>query len=691
MEAGENLNAEGVEKEDEQTGIANIKYWISCLDAATEAARVSREQARRAWNEYLAGAKKNQAAALDIKTEGQARYPIFWSCVQTMQPAIYSRTPIPIAVKAIEEINDPAANLAAILAERLGRHLLRACPYDRAQYASRDSFIIGGKTSARVRFDSDYDEEGNGDSCIELVPLYEDDYLHTPNARNDSEIDWIAYRALMTKEDVEERFDTENETYSTQIKYSSAKTKEKKEEDTSEGKGQQAQYATIWEIWDKRKKRVYWYGEGCNDKFLDDRPDPYELNGFFPSAPFMLGTCGPDDMYPVPNFIQLEPMLMQLHGMARRLRQLIRASRRKGFADANYPELESLGDDADEGEWIFIKNFAQLLGQGGIEKLVQFFPTREYAQAISELAAQIQLIESKVFELLGIPDILRGVSDPEETAAAQQLKGKFLSLRFSSIQREFQRLNRDELEKMIDLALKMFPDQKLAQIFGVPFMPPEQLQVLPQAVAILKNDQERLIRIDIQTDSTITMNQNAEIEQMNYLAKTLLDGLGAMTKADPVWAPVMAETIIMTIASLQQGKKIEGLLRQAALQAAQPKPEQQDSGAIRAQASIQTATIKAQSDLQKTQMQTATKEKELAIQQQKHTAEAQIEGLRTQLESMKADFEQTMKALEVAHDQKLDKLYLELDAYKVKMDEKEKLLEEMRLRKEQAESGADLD
>lgn len=700
-------------KSPERDGKPNIKFWLSQLEAARSAAKPSIDATRDAWAEYLGSDTKLPTEKGSTKQRG-ARNPVFWASIRMIKPGVYSRTPIPLAEKIFDSLPDPIARRGCIYLERLAVHLMRSVAFDRVQYTTCDHFLLGGRTTNRVLIESevsstpkkDYytqtqvpgpdgqpqvvwvapsgeplqpdaelyqDEQGyyveSADEnlehvCVQLVPIHFEDILHTPNARHWEEIDWIAFRSLLTRREAEERFGKE---IAADLKFSAITDGEN--ENKAADNALPTEYATIWEIWDKSKKQVYWYCEGSTDDFVDIKDDPYNLVGFFPCPSFMLGTVGPDHLYAVPDYIQLKPFIDALHGLAERVRRLVKSTKRRGVFDASIPELKDLDSQAGEGEFIGVNNFAgQITGKGGLETVVQFFPVEKLVDAVQELTQVQQMYEDKFYESYGVPDILRGVSDPEETAAAQQQKGQFLSLRFSHIQKEFQRLNRDDIELMCDLALKAFPEEKLMDIMGVRLDDPNEQMMWPQVLALLRDDEERKIRIDIETDSTITMNQNAEIEQRSYLAKTLFEGLQAISQTEQsnrTMLPVAMQTLLYVVRGLQQGKQIEESLEQglqAALQSQQPEP---DPAMQKAQKDIQIAQVKAQADI--------------AVQNAKTQADIYREDRKAlhdmQLEQADAAHQQQLKQLEADLKLLQAKLSFALEGQKASNDSETKRME----------------
>lgn len=721
----EAASADGLEK-------PNIKYWISQLDAAEDAAKESRKLAKRAWNEYLR--VDTTKTTDDNRASNAVFFPLYWASVRMIQPAIYSRTPIPVAEKMFKNLDDNIGRLAATSLEQLASFLTRSTAFDRVQYATRDDYIHAGKATNRVFFESEIEEkteeiyytpvqmadpqnpqgqpvtvyvdsqgkqpepgaellqdaegkiyaesrtEALKQVGVELLPVYDYDILHNPNARHEAEITFRAFRTPMMKEDAVKRFGKE---LADKLKYSTLKRDEEEENEDKGGKNAMPDlYAEVWEIWDKRTKSVYWVDRRYSKEILDSKPDPYKLKDFFPCPAFMLGTVGNQHMYVTPDHTQLEPIIQQVHAMSRRLKGLIRATRRKGIADIQLEELGRLAEDADEGDFLFLDKFVELIGDGGLEKLIKFFPTKEFVAAASEMAQVLQLYEQKFYDLYGIPDILRGVSDPQETASAQQLKGKFLSLRFSTVQREFQRLVRDDIELMCDLALRMFPQQKLMDIIGVNFWKSEEKPLWGQVYLLLQNDQDRAVRINIETDSTITMNQNADIEQRNYLAKTIFEGVAQIAQAgqaNPALMPLLMETLLLVVGGLQKGKDLEATARKvltASLQAQQQpqQPPPPDPKMAQVQMQMQKNQMDAQLAGQKLQMAQAElqfKGQQLQVELQKIAASADNERTRTALDAQIAQFNSQLESMKFG----LDQQYLELDM-------KERFLTEARLQQE---------
>lgn len=706
----------------------DVKFRISQIERAKERSKPYWALVNESWDEYLGPDAKRKGADSELKSSSGTRYPWFWSSVNTRQPALYSQTPIPQAEKAFTEEDDKIAKLAAIAHEDLAEYMMKSCDFDDTQYSTRDNFLIAARGTNRVVLESSFkdkvvkeyyapqqippqpgqppspqpqyqwvnnvgevlqtpeqlaqlqqDDQGYyinktleelERACIDLVSVHTEDILHNPDARKWREMKWVAFRNRMTRQDVRKRFDKEAKTFSDKLVYlDDAKDENREAKERSEGT------TSIWEMWCLDTKSVYWIDENYKEDFLDSKPDPYKLARFFPCSPFIVGTCGPDSLYPVPDFIQMKSLINQMHAMADRFRRLLKASKVVGLADGSVPELQAI-EDAGDAVILIVQKFQELIvGKGGLENLVQFFPTDKLMAAATNLANAINLYETKCNEFYGTPDILRGSSDPTETAAAQQLKGQYTSLRFSFYQKEFQRLVRDDIEMMCDLALKIFPADKLREIMGVRFWKAEDQALWPQVLTLLKDDQDRKIRINIETDSTITMNQNFEAEKRNYLAKTVFEGLSAVAKASGENEAFMVPTLqvlMLVVQGLKKGKEVEDSLRQMIAKLTAPKPQGPPPRDYEGE----------KIDLDKQEL--AYKQQALAIEQQQKGDKTAIEAEKARLQAENDSLKHELKAVELANQQEIALKDHELEQTKVILSEREKMLTELRLQREEA-------
>jgi hypothetical protein len=121
---------------------------------------------------------------------------------------------------------------------------------------------------------------------------------------------------------------------------------------------------------------------------------------------------------------------------------------------------------------------------------------------------------------MGISDIMRGATNPHETATAQRIKGTMGVGRLSDQKQNVANFVRDLLRLKAEIVAKNFDARTLTQMTGE--------EVTPEVEAILRSDFARTCSIDIETDSTVDLDETMEQESN---AKILMAMQGIMTGA----------------------------------------------------------------------------------------------------------------------------------------------------------------
>jgi hypothetical protein len=703
--------------DDPQRGKMRSAVWFhKFIKSAKDASKKYWRDGRDAWNEYLCTQAQVETAS-SLRIQARKKYRIYWSSVRSMQPAFYCRTPQIVASRMFD-VDDPVARVACTLAERLGQHLLKGGEFDATMSAVRDDFIMTERATARVYFEADIQQEqiqqeiAEGVDGIEppeqfedvlksikvcTLPTCFDDIIHTPYAKHWDEISELGWRVPMTKDAFTKRF---GEKKAGLVRFSQQMNEQdgayRLESGTTEqveanmdGSTQAADAVTwVWEIWCKLTKKVYWVSDQYNDGFLDVKDDPYELVGFFPLAPFIIGTKPDKSMYPVPMYVPLRPLIEQLHSLINKIFDLIAAVRRRAIADGGCEDLIAAINNLDDNEVIAVQNFAQIVEKGGIANLIQYLPVQELSNAIVELQGLTAVFKNEFFEFSGVPDLLRGSSDPIETAAAQQQKGNFLSLRFSWPQKQIQAIARDLIEMMCDLALKKFPDDYLMQVCGVQQLPPDEQQFVPQALQLLRDDKTRVIRIDIETDSTSYLKEMQQQRDKQTVAQTVMQGLkeiASISQTSPALASTALSVLLFTLRSMNLGKSFESEIT-ASVGKMQKQAEEQAAAAAEAppppdyeqmKLQLEQQKMQAEMQLENAKLSQANMKMQLEMQksQQEQSIKANSDAQAAALEGAKFQLEQRI----VQFTEFIEQQRLQLEQYKAQLGLQEQFMEERRL------------
>jgi hypothetical protein len=710
-------------------------YWANWLVASKATAKEHWDVATKAWNEYLL-ADNGAKGAADLVVSPPARFPLFWSSIKNLQPAYYARTPETVA-KRMFDTEDHDARVACLILERLSKYSMSQYPIDDAMIHATLDFLIADKATARVFLEEvkevfttqvqvlqtstgEYIDAQTGEVmppeaeitfdgvsytatvtkeeltkvCTDIVPIPFSDILHTPNAQSWCDVKTIAFKLWLSRAEFAEKFGSDKlERYSFGAKESDNSDSVTKNEAQADTIAKVTEGIEVWEIWDKPDKKVMYLAKG-GVEFLDVLDDPYELRDFFPCAPFIIGTKPPKSLYPTPMFKQLEPMIDQLHRLFTRITKMTSGLRRRGIADKSMTDVIEAINQLDDFEIIGSAHYAQLVeAKAKGADPIWYLPLTELATALNEAQALLAQYKQLFFEISGVPDVVRGVTDARETAAAQQQKGEFYNVRSSWDQHLIQELARKLIEMQCDLAIARMPDSMIWEVCHLASISPEDQPRIPAALQLLKNDKQRAIRIEIETDS-LTFTQNAKKqEEKNLLVQTVMQGLkevASIGQSSPAFLQPAMAMLLVSLRGVDLGKAYEqqvetavkGLEEMANTPPPPPPPDYEGQ-------KVQIQQQKLQLEQMAMQMEQTNQALAQSKEQFDQYMRQQEFGLKTQEVQIKASqvaADQQMEGVKVGIAKQLDDLYAQLEGqkvqieqYRVMMSEKEKLMEERRL------------
>jgi hypothetical protein len=500
----------------------------------------------------------------DAAATGATRFNILWSNIQVLQPALYAKSPKP-QVDRRHLDRDPIGKAASLILERALSHALEEYEFDEVMRAVRDDYLLVGRGTAWVRYEPQYGEERpdpNDPNAEPFRPVtYEtapcdyvgwEDFLHGVAPRW-QHVPWVARKVHLTREELIERFG-EEVGKACPMKPVNGMTK-----DDAAEYGDVFKRALIWEIWDKGTKTAYWLCPG-HPQLLDKRSDPLGLRDFFPCPRPLLATTTTDSLVPVPDYLEYQDQAQELDELSARISILTKALKVAGVYDQTCTGLQRLLSDGCENELIPVDNWAAFSQNGGMKGTIQFMPLQEIATTLTELYAARDKVKQDLYEITGLSDIIRGASQASETATAQRIKGQFASLRLTDRQNEVARFARDVIRLKAEIMSEHFAPETLLTASGYEFMPGADPAVFQQAVELLKNDALRGFRIDIETDSTVAPDQQAEQDSrvafLTAMGGFMVQGL-PMVQAAPQTAPLMAEMLTFAVRGFKAGRQLE--------------------------------------------------------------------------------------------------------------------------------------
>jgi len=310
------------------------------------------------------------------------------------------------------------------------------------------------------------------------MPVYEEaalkyvfwgDYRESP-ARTWDEVSWLRYAAYMTRDELIARFGRQkgkkvNLDY-TPKGHDTSRKQEWPPPDVYKK-------AIVYEFWDKSKRKVVWLAPGTPNLILDELDDPLGLPDFFPSPDPLLATTTTDKRVPVPDYTEYQDQADELDMLTARIDRLARALKVSGvYPGSEKHVLQQLVDDGTENKLIPVEDWMSFAQKGGLSDMIQWMPIKQVAEVLIQLQDMRDRCKQIIYEITGIGDIIRGATQPMETAAAQKLKASFSTRRQVPEQKRVARFARDLVRLVGAVVAEHFSPATISAITGYPELQP---------------------------------------------------------------------------------------------------------------------------------------------------------------------------------------------------------------------------
>jgi hypothetical protein len=291
--------------------------------------------------------------------------------------------------------------------------------------------------------------------------------------------------------------------------------------------------------------------------------------------------------------------------------------------------IEKALSPSASNEMIPVPAWAAFVQGGGSKQMIEWLPMDMVLAVLQGCVELRKALIEDVFQITGISDIVRGATDPRETKGAQQIKAQWGSIRIRDRQAEMARFSRDLTRIAAEIVAEKFQPETLWQLSGLKFptqadkqqaqmqiqamqqqmqmraaqmaqqapqgaqgmpaqpmpqpapapqqtpqMPPlppeiEEMMQKPtqeELVGLMKDDRLRSYRIDIETDSTIIADEQAEKESRTEFV-TMLGGLISqalpVVQQVPELAPVVGQSLLFVTRAFRAGRQLEDTIEQA--------------------------------------------------------------------------------------------------------------------------------
>lgn len=674
----------------DRRGVAS--RWIAELRMAGDYSHTFETRARDIERRYM-----------DERTTPErdaARFNVFWSNVQTLKPAIYATPPKAVVQRRYLD-QDPVARGASTILQRAIQTNIDQTGWHEATDMAVLDYLVPGRGVCWARYEPHFDDvqagavqageagedgmaapmEGAGvdaplppdvapdadnqpgmpeDDGMQVtndaegqIISYEEvcwdyvnwqDFRHSP-ARTWPEVRWVARRVLMGLEDGIERFGPmfrdvplthrpdglhpDDEAYQLFCR------------------------AIVWEVWDKPSRKVLWICPDYGDAPLDEKEDFLNLIDFFPCPRPLYATLNNSTLMPAADFRMYQDQANELDDLTGRIEKLTQAIKAVGVYDPANDGVQRIFNEGVENQMVPVENWGAFSERGGFKGAVDFMPLEPMVIALKQLLEVRQATKEDLYEITGISDIVRGQGMASATATAERLKGQFAQLRLRSRVGDVARFCRDMVRITGEIICKHFQPETLLLLSDYQQTMGADPQTAMAAIQLLKNDQARGFRIEIEVDSTVIADQEQEqASRVAFLqmAGQFLEQAVPLAQQVPQLGMLAGQMLLFGIRGFPVGREMETVFETALeqLQQASQQPQQQapDPEIVKAEqeAAIKQAEMqqRAQADQQKLQLEAAKAQQQMELE----AAKLQLEQARLDLEARKMGLEEQRIALD---------------------------------------------
>lgn len=624
-------------------------YWQTQIDAAEAFERRFRAEARDAERLWFGD---EEDVGEDDGPRGSATKPhgdrvnLVHANIATLQPLIYSSPPIPmIRARFVESSRRETYRMAAELAERVAVWIVDTTDLDAVARDARDDWLVPGRGAAVARYRAEIvteqavdpatgalvEIERKADEEVYPVHVHWTKLLFAP-ATSWERTPWLAMMHHLERTEIAEQFGKDiAQAMSYPLSLGSAKRSDSEiwappseDDEATSATGQ----CRVWEIWDRRRRRVVWWSPDLRHAVLREESDPLGLRRFFPVPRPLLAATRTGSLTPRPDISYYKKRAEEVNTAAEKLASILETISISGvFAGQEGDTIRRIL--SGKNQLVAVKDWMAFAERGGIRGMIDWLPIEQMVQAINALLTLRESAKNELWEVSGISDILRGQGNPNETATAQRIKGRYAGLRLEDRQRLFAVWLRDLLALLLELALEHFDTERLAQIAQLdgPTTEAERAQIVAQAQAehalavqewqaaaaqaalaaqagqdvgppppppeppdvpkwsvellhdLLRNDLTRAFAIQIETDSTVVGEDEAE-KQARVEFVTAVAGMAQnlLATAGFLGLGMVKELLLFGVRGFRQARTLEAMIE--ALPDEAPAQEQREEASV---------------------------------------------------------------------------------------------------------------
>jgi hypothetical protein len=557
----------------------------------------------------------------DAASDRAKRFNIFYANTEILKPAVYSQTPTPDVRRRFMG-KDRIGRLASMLLQRSLSYTMDEYDFDGAMNRIVEDVVIPGRGQGWVRFKPHYEQQppqrididpvtaGPEDIDAQVQDALEpsdeerypdgtefdeqgayrmesqpdklsyaevtceyiewDCFIFDRTASQWSKVKWVAAGRYYSPSEVAKEF---GEKIAAEIPYSV------KRDGGDKNAGEAGNCTRLWEVWHKSTRKCFIFAEDYQDAPLQVVDDPLGLEEFFPCPEPLYAIRTNKSWTPIPEFCQYQDLADELDELTNRLYMLTTALKRRGIYDKMMADVINKVVNGGDNEFVPVEGFSRLKDSGGIEALISEFSIDSIAKIIFEGTKRVEFLKQQIYEVTGISDIVRGATNANETLGAQQLKSQYGNLRLKPRQKAVQQFVRSLLRIKAEIIAEHYPPEMIAMISGIPVIPDMQAMQMKQegtfphdaamqsefdqAVQMLRHDKLRGFRIDIETDSTVAIDDTQQKQQrMEFIGgvTSFLEKAAPAVQSGALPIDIAREILLFGVRGFKIGTELEDTL-----------------------------------------------------------------------------------------------------------------------------------
>lgn len=486
-------------KDAQASALMGENIWVTKIE------RWKKTHLMRQWRESCERIRRVYRYENSVGAKAR-KYALLWSNTQTMRGATYAKPPkANVSRRYLDK--DPTARVAATMIERCIDYTLDTENFDFVFKQVRDDFLLEARGVARVVYEpvmeeaeledddldvaavqgpeaaaeeveetaEEDDEEPAGEVLaferVKLVYIHPEDFCTNP-ARTWEEVKVVAFRSFLNREQLIKHFGKDKGSKiptESGAEHKLGRNRPGYQDEDDEPKGQ------VWEIWDREENRVRWVARGYPET-LEESPPYLKFDKFFPCPKPAYGTCTNDTLAPRADYVFYQDQAEEINALTARIASLQDSLKLVGFYPGGpkgegVPEVERAVTPGIENKMIAVIGWDNFTSKGNAKSggvPVIWLPIDQVAQVLEGCVMLRKQLIDDVNQIYGIADIMRGDSDPQETATAQRFKNNYGSIRIRERQAELARFCRDVTRLVGEVICNHFQPETVMGMSNMP-------------------------------------------------------------------------------------------------------------------------------------------------------------------------------------------------------------------------------